>query len=72
MSATKVMLKAVVLTSLMLCLEESRQAPTQEMIDAVKALDGELDAYAEELDRPIDEVWQDLLAAVDSIIPELI
>ena len=67
MNVTKVMLKAVVLTALMDCLLKSDSKPTQEMIEAVHGLNNELDAYAAELDAPIDSVWQTLLAAVDTI-----
>lgn len=70
MNATKVMLKAVVLTALMQAVQQQRREPTREERIVVDSFNEELmvlEATGAVLDRPLDEVYLDLLAAIDTL-----
>jgi hypothetical protein len=68
MNATKIMLKAIVLTALMKTVEQKRREPTQAEINAVTDFNQEIDAAAAGglLDRDVDEVFEELLAAIET------
>jgi hypothetical protein len=71
MNTTKTLLKAIVLTALMQSLKEQGIEPTPEMTDAVHGFNDDIEALeadgVAELDKPITEVWEPLLAALDTI-----
>jgi hypothetical protein len=69
MNTTKIMLKAIVLTALMKTVEEKRRAPTEAEVAAVTAFNEEItDAAAGGLlDKDIDDVLPELLAAIESL-----
>jgi hypothetical protein len=69
MNATKTMLKAIVLTQLMQSVQDQGRAPTEDEIVAVEGFNIALQAAETGglLDRNIDEVYTDLLAAIESI-----
>jgi hypothetical protein len=71
MNATKVMLKAIVLTALMQTVQSKGRAPTDEERRVVDGFNEELLAYEETqeaLDKDVDEVYLDLLEAIDCIV----
>lgn len=71
MNTTKVMLKAIVLTQLMEAIAESGEVPTKTMLLAVVDLNASLDALKASgdltMDQPITKVWEQLLAAVETL-----
>jgi hypothetical protein len=69
MNVTKIMLKAIVLTALMKSVEQQQRAPTQAEIEAVEAFNEEIEAAAVGglLDKDVDEVFEELLAAIETL-----
>jgi formate dehydrogenase maturation protein FdhE len=62
------MLKAIVLTALMKSVEQQQRAPTQAEIEAVERFNAELESAeaGSLLDRDVDEVFEELLAAIET------
>lgn len=71
MDTNKIMLKAIVLTALMQSLAEQGKHPNSEQAAVIEAFNEELDAAEAAspaaMDRPIDEVYLDLMDAVDTL-----
>lgn len=71
MNVNKIMLKSVVLTALMQSLQSQGKDFTESQRTAVLAFNDELVALEASgnavLDQPIDEVFETLLAAVDTL-----
>lgn len=72
MTTNQLMLKAIVLTQLMQAVQEQGRAPTAQEVEAVQGFNNELEKLPTiaqaELDRGIDTVYLDLLAAIDTIL----
>lgn len=73
MNATKVMLKAIVLTQLMQSVQSQGRAPTQQEIQDVEGFNSELNSaeVCGLLDRNIDAVYKEMLEVIDGIPEEI-
>lgn len=69
MNTTKVMLKGLVLTALMQAIQAEGRKPNEAEINAVNDFNQELDTALDGglLDRPITEVFPELLAALETL-----
>jgi len=73
MNATKIMLKALVATQMMQSLVEKKRGPTEAEVALLLKIDAEIAAAegADLLDQDIDEVFPDLIEAIDTLEDEL-